>query len=70
MPDSQYMPGDTGRVDLDIVPGACPHIISAGKEVLSLVGTAFVDAKSFQRQIDIARRGMSKYREALSELAK
>jgi len=39
------------------------------EQLRTYAGEAPVDA-DFQRQIEIARRGMSKYREALSELAK
>ncbi|MEO8131641.1 MAG: AbrB/MazE/SpoVT family DNA-binding domain-containing protein [Bryobacteraceae bacterium] len=39
------------------------------EQLRAYVGEAPADP-NFQRQIEIARRGMSKYREALSELAK
>ena len=39
------------------------------EQLRTYAGESPVDP-SFQRQIEIARRGMSKYREALSELAK
>jgi hypothetical protein len=39
------------------------------EQLRSYAGETPVDP-GFQRQIEIARRGMSKYREALSELAK